>query len=182
MRLVPVVIGSSSGGPRNLKNLLHWIGDLKTSLVIAQHNLPSYMESFAKWLEEETKKPVILVESKVILERGKVYLPAGSKNILIGEDNTVLAVKSRTNISPSIDVLFESAAKIYGKNAIAVVLGGLGFDGLYGAKRISEGGGTVIVQSDADFSYLPTLVERNVYKVMKRSLREISMFIESLEG
>ncbi len=176
----PIVIGVSAGGPKTLKKLLESIRELRVPLVVAQHNLSSQMGDFVKWLRSETRKDVILVERSELLREGGVYLPAGSKDILLRGRDIVVVEDSKGAIAPSIDRLFESAANCLGPDAVAIVLGGLGEDGVRGALEIVKRGGRVVTQSDAEFSYLPEIVTRKVDKVARRTLDEIALMIESM--
>ena len=178
----PVVIGVSAGGPKTLRALLREVRDLKVPIVIAQHNLSSQMEDFSRWLRDETGKDVILVERAEVIQPGFVYLPAGNKDIMLRGEDIVVVEESKGLIAPSIDRLFESAARYLEGDAIAVVLGGLGEDGVKGAMEVARVGGRVIVQSDAEFSYLPEAVARRVDRVARRTLKEIALMIESMGG
>ena len=175
-----VVIGSSAGGPKTLKKLLSGIRNLRVPVVIAQHNLSSEVDSFAKWIEIETGKDVVLVEDRETLRPGVVYLPGREKDIVLTGEKTVRAEKSNGSIAPSIDRLFESAAIYLKDKALAVVLGGLGKDGVDGARKIVENGGKVVVQSDPEFGYLPEQVSKSVKRVAKRSLSEIILMLETM--
>lgn len=178
--MVPVVIGSSAGGPKTLKRLLSGVKSLKIPVVIAQHNLSSEVENFVRWIGRETDKNVVLVENVRILEPGVVYFPGKDRDIVLVGREKVRAEKSRGTIAPSIDRLFESAAVYLKGEAVAIVLGGLGRDGVEGARKIIESGGKVIVQSDPDFGYLPEQVMKDVKRVAKRSLSEIILLLETM--
>ncbi len=178
--MLPVVIGSSAGGPNTLKKLLLGISDLRFPVVVAQHNLASEVENFAKWIAFETKRKIVLVNDKEIIRDGRVYFPSKGNDILIKGKNMVTVEKSNGAIAPSIDRLFESAARCLKEDAFAIVLGGLGTDGVRGARKIVESGGKVIVQSDPEFGYLPEMVFKNTEKVARRSLEEIILILETL--
>ncbi len=178
--MIPVVIGSSAGGPKTLKRLLSGVKSLKIPVVIAQHNLLSEVENFARWIGRETQKKVVLVENRETLKPGVVYFPGKGKDVVLAGRETVKAENSTGSIAPSIDKLFESAAIYLKERAVAIVLGGLGRDGVEGARKIIEIGGRVIVQSDPDFGYLPEQVSRDVRRVVKRSLSEIILLLETM--
>jgi len=180
--LIPVVIGSSAGGPKTLKKLLSGVDILRVPLIVAQHNLSSEVESFAKWIEIETGKKVVLVKDRELLRPGIVYLPVKDRDIVLAGGEVVRVVEPGGRITPSIDRLFESAAFYLKDRAVAIVLGGLGRDGVMGAKRIAESGGRIIVQSDPEFEYLPEQVSKEVERVAKRSLDEIILILRTMVG
>lgn len=155
---------------------------MRVPVIIAQHNLSSEVENFANWIESETKKKVVLVKDKEFLKPGMVYFPVKDRDIVLAGSEVVRVEKSDGRITPSIDRLFESAAFYLKDKAVAIVLGGLGRDGVMGAKRIVENGGKVIVQSDPEFGYLPEQVSKEVKRVAKRSLDEIILILRTMVG
>jgi len=175
-----VVIGVSAGGPETLKKLFQDVKVLYVPVVIAQHDITEDVEGFAKWLSSQIEWKVQVVHRKSMLIPSTLYIPVGGKDIvLIGKD--VVVVEEPVGVvAPSIDRLFKSAAKFLKSDAVAIVLSGLGRDGVEGAKMIEKVGGRVITQQDAKFSHLPELVAKEVLKSAKRNQLDIAMILENL--
>ena len=90
-------------------------------------------------------------DEKEHLEAGIVYLAPPNYHLMVEKDKTLsLTVDERFNYSrPSIDILFESAAEVFGPQLIGVVLTGANSDGSYGLKTIKAAGGLVVVEDPA---------------------------------
>ena len=175
-----VVIGSSAGGPDVLKKLFSKLNSVGSPIVVAQHNISSNAEDFARWLSQHTSLKISLVSGPETLKPSTVYLTSGKGDLYFPSKETVSIKKSSSLVSPSIDVLFESAAEVFKNDTIGIILSGLGRDGARGVRRILEEGGRVIVQKDAKFSYLPNFVESENEGVIKRSLDEIALMLMAL--
>ncbi len=175
-----VVIGVSAGGPETLKNLFQNVKILHVPVVVAQHNTTEDVEGFAKWLSSQIKWNVQVVRNKDMISPSTIYIPAGGKDIVLLGREVVATEDPIGTIAPSIDRLFKSAAKFLKDDAVAIVLSGLGRDGVEGAKEVTSAGGRVIVQQDARFSHLPELVAEEVSRSSKRSWIDIAMLLENL--
>lgn len=175
-----IVIGVSAGGPCTLKELFSKISNIPYPVLIAQHNVSEQMEGFAQWFADNIPWKVTLVKSESKLQKETIYLPSGGKDLVIKDQSTVIAINSSSGIAPSIDRLFESAARVFQDKSIGIILGGLGKDGVKGAKKVIENNGIVIVQKDAKFSYLPMTVKKSIPRVKGKKLQEIILYIENL--
>ena len=175
-----VVVGVSAGGPETLKKIFQNVKVLRVPVVVAQHNTTEDVEGFANWLSTQIKWEIQVVKNRDIISPSTIYIPAGGKDIVLLGKDVVAAKEPAGIVAPSIDRLFKSAAKFLKNNAVAIVLSGLGKDGVEGAKEIESTGGRVIVQQDAKFSHLPELVAEEVARSSKRSWIDIAMFIENL--
>jgi two-component system chemotaxis response regulator CheB len=151
-----IVIGASTGGPGAIENLLQQLPDnLAVPVIIAQHMPHHFIESFAKRLDLITPLKVVVATKGEIVVPGKVYLAPGTGNILLKRHphtNEVFFSFSKKTYkefnNPSVDCLLESAALIYGKKAIGVILTGMGKDGTEGLKSIKDSGGITVVQDE----------------------------------
>ena len=175
-----LIIGVSAGGPSTLKELFRKVKRLEVPVVVAQHNISEHMEGFVQWLKSEIPWQVVLLDGEMKLEEGKIYIPSGGKDVVLRHGMRVAAVPSKSIVAPSIDRLFSSASKVLRENVVAMVLGGLGRDGISGAKDVLRMGGVVIIQKDAQFSYLPNAIGAELPRAMKRNLNEMVLYIESL--
>lgn len=159
-RYQAVVIGASAGGFNALKTLLAFVPkDFRIPVVIVQHFHPLQNDSFIANLRRGCQVPVREADEKESLEPGVVYLAPPNYHLLIEWDRTLsLSVDPKVNFSrPSIDILFETAARTYGAKLIGVILTGANQDGAAGLRTVRERGGLAIVQDPAaaEFPAMP---------------------------
>jgi len=154
-RVDVVAIGVSTGGPNALADLLPaFPANFPAPIVIVQHMPPFFTQLLAERLNLETEVTVLECKSGTVLEPGNVYLAPGDHHMVVeqNKDDVVALLNQDPQENfcrPSADVLFRSIAKIFGRNALAVVLTGMGHDGTDGCRHIQERGGQVIVQDEA---------------------------------
>lgn len=144
-----IVIGASWGGLHAVGEILHTLPqDLDVPVVVAQHrSTDSIGGGLAGLLRVRAHLPVIDVDDKDPIERGRVYLAPPDYHLLIQEGYFSLSTEERVNYArPSIDVLFESAADTYRERVIGVILTGANNDGAAGLARIKALGGVAVVQ------------------------------------
>ncbi len=149
-----IVIGASTGGPPALQKVLTDIDMLgSVGVVVAQHMPPGFTRAFADRLNRFCKMEIREAQTGDRVEPNRVLIAPGGKNLFLvrrGED-VVVQIKetsSRYRYVPSVDALFESAAAIFGKELLGVVLTGMGNDGSSGVRRIRERGGQVLAESE----------------------------------
>jgi two-component system, chemotaxis family, protein-glutamate methylesterase/glutaminase len=155
-RYQAVVTGVSAGGMNVLPRLLGMIApDFALALVIVQHLHPLQDDCFVRRLAGICRLPVKEAEEKAPVQAGVVYLAPANYHLLIEADRTFsLCVGEKVNFSrPSIDVLFESAAEVYGAGLVGVILTGASRDGAAGLRRIKEKGGLAVVQDPRTAEY-----------------------------
>jgi two-component system chemotaxis response regulator CheB len=112
----------------------------------------------ARVLSRLAGRAVTEPEDGAALEVARVYLAPGDRHLIVRDGRIGIEHSERVRFSrPSIDVLFESVAKVYGPRAIGVLLSGYGSDGVAGLHTIRAQGGTTIVQdpSEARAPHLP---------------------------
>ena len=153
-RVVPriVAIGSSAGGPNALAEVLKGLDpEANQPILITQHMPPVFTQSLARHLSEVSKRPCKEAEEGDRLRPGHVFVAPGDYHLTVRTEGAAvrLHVNQEEKVSfcrPSVDVTFESVARVYGSSAVAVVLTGMGSDGCHGCRKIAEAGGTVLVQ------------------------------------
>jgi two-component system chemotaxis response regulator CheB len=155
-----VVMGVSAGGVDALKTVLPALPeDFPLPIAIVQHRDAHSDGYIAEYLNRISALTVKEAEDKEPLRPGYVYLAPGGYHLLIEPDGSFsLSVDPRVNYScPSVDVLFESAADVYGARVIGVVMTGANEDGAKGLKAIKARGGLALVQepSTAQVSTMP---------------------------
>lgn len=149
-----ICIGSSTGGPACLETLLATMpATLRIPIVIAQHMPEMFTRSLAERLDEICPLTVRHAEHDQSLEAGHVYIAKGGRQIRVrktpGRRLQLNLVEGSADAlyRPSVDVLLKSAAESAAARTVAVVLTGMGTDGLLGARQIRAAGGKVIAQS-----------------------------------
>jgi two-component system chemotaxis response regulator CheB len=180
-----VVIGLSAGGLNALHVLLPLIPvDFPLPLVVVQHVHPQQDGAFFENAGGLCLLPVREAEEREQVMPGTVYFAPANYHLMIELDMTFsLSVDEKVNYSrPSIDVLFESAADVYGPGLIGIILTGASRDGAAGLRRIKEKGGFTIVQdpATAEFPVMPSaaLNETEVDRVM--NIPEIGRFLAGI--
>jgi two-component system, chemotaxis family, protein-glutamate methylesterase/glutaminase len=125
--------------------------DIDLPIVVAQHrHRDSLEETLSGLLSSHIGRPVVDVDDKLPIERGRVYLAPPDYHLLVERGWFALSVDERVQFArPSIDVLFQSAAYAYGAGVIGIVLTGSNEDGAAGLARIKERGGVAVVQDPA---------------------------------
>jgi two-component system chemotaxis response regulator CheB len=147
-----VVIGSSWGGLHALERLLGALPrGFGAPVVVAQHRQAGAEELLTGLLAARTALEVTEAEDKDVLRAGCVRVAPAGYHLLVDEGHLALSIDEAVRYSrPSIDVLFDSAARSYGPRAVGVVLTGANDDGARGLKTLRERGGYAIVQDPAD--------------------------------
>lgn len=147
-----VVIGSSWGGLVALERILGVLpADFPAAIAIAQHRSPeSGSGALSAMLGRNSALDVAEVGDKDPIEPGRVYIAPPDYHLYVEEGSFALDVDDAVQYSrPSIDVLFDSAADVYGERLTAVILTGANQDGAYGIERVKRRGGLTIAQDPA---------------------------------
>ena len=149
-----LLIGISTGGPQALKALVPLLPtDFPVPVAIVLHMPVGYTELYAKKLDELSHLRVKEPEEGEVIEAGTAYLaPAGrhfsfrraGANVVAHLDVRPLDLPHR----PAVDVLFQSAADIYGARVMGVVMTGMGADGRDGAAWIKARGGQILTEAE----------------------------------
>jgi two-component system, chemotaxis family, protein-glutamate methylesterase/glutaminase len=149
-----VAIGISTGGPQALEFLLAQLPpDFPGSIVIVQHMPEGFTDMFARRLDEVCSLRVKEAQSGDMLQAGRVLVCPGSRHVRVKRlamgDVVVLSDEPRVNgHKPSVEVLFRSVAEEYRKEAVAVLMTGMGDDGAEGLGEVKKVGGMTIAQSE----------------------------------
>lgn len=150
-----VAIGVSTGGPDALTRLLPSLpANFPVPVVIAQHMPPIFTSLLAARLAAKSALPVRECVSGELLTPGCVVIAPGDFHMVVNQENGVMILRThqgpRENFCrPSVDVLFRSLANVYGARALAVVLTGMGQDGLKGCETLRQAGARIYVQDEA---------------------------------
>jgi two-component system chemotaxis response regulator CheB len=150
-RVSLVAIGSSTGGPSALLNVLGRLpAELPTPVVIAQHIADGFVPGLANWLDAGCRMKVVAASDGDVIEAGVAYLAATGINMEVdGRTLRFTRPASGQLYIPSADTLFESVAVSYARHAVGVLLTGMGADGARGLKTMHDRGAITIAQDEA---------------------------------
>lgn len=148
-----VVIGASTGGTEALRVLLEQLPVNAAGMVIVQHMPEHFTTAFARRLDSLCNITVKEAETNDTVLRGRALIAPGNRHILLKRSGARYFVEVRdgplvSRHRPSVDVLFRSAARYAGKNAIGVILTGMGDDGANGMREMKEAGSYNIAQDE----------------------------------
>lgn len=149
-----LVIGSSTGGPAALLNILTGMNQTRIPIFIVQHMPPIFTALLAENIQKSSGiKTIEVIESQPLTENC-IYLAAGGYHLEVISKNAQILLEVNTNppqnfCRPSVTPLFSSAAKIYKNRLLGCMLTGIGNDGLDGARDIIGAGGGMVAQDEA---------------------------------
>ena len=149
-----IIIGASTGGTEAIREVLVPLPPDSPAIVIAQHMPAGFTQSFAKRLDGLCRITVKEAEHGERLLPGYAYIAPGAFHLSVGRSgaNYVAQIDQEPPVNrhrPSIDVLFDSVAKHAGRNAIGMLLTGMGRDGAEGLLRMRKAGAYTFAQDEA---------------------------------
>jgi two-component system chemotaxis response regulator CheB len=150
-----VAIGTSTGGPNALHDVFaNMPSALPVPVFIVQHMPPLFTAMLAERLAKHGRMPVHEAVDGMPVEAGHAYLAPGGMHMVVRRDGARIVVRlnedpPENSCRPAVDPMFRSLPAIYGGGILAVVMTGMGQDGLRGCEAIRAGGGTVLVQDEA---------------------------------
>lgn len=150
-----LVIGTSTGGPKALAELMPQIPvDFPMPILIVQHMPPGFTEILASHIQKDSGRITVEAKHDQPLESNKTYVAPGGSHMLIGEKNgqkvtLINQAPPEHFCRPSVNPLFRTAAEHYGSATLAVMLTGMGEDGIEGSHEVARVGGTIIAQDEA---------------------------------
>jgi two-component system chemotaxis response regulator CheB len=151
-----LLIGSSTGGPQALMTLVAEIGPVidRFPVLITQHMPPTFTTILAEHLARSSHRPAHEAVDGEIVKAGQIYLAPGGRHMRVVRHGaeTAIALDDGPPINfckPAVDPLFTSAIDVWQGGTLAVVLTGMGSDGMRGGKDIVAAGGSVIAQDEA---------------------------------
>ncbi len=150
-----LAIGASTGGPNALADVFAKLPkDFRAPIVVVQHMPAMFTRLLAERLTAQFAIPVQEGASGKMLMPGHAYIAPGDYHMMVVRDGTqrrllVNQDPPENSCRPAVDVLFRSVAKTFGPNSLAVVLTGMGQDGLRGCEFLREAGGQILAQDEA---------------------------------
>jgi two-component system chemotaxis response regulator CheB len=150
-----VAIGCSTGGPDALTKVICGLpASFPVPIVVVQHMPPVFTRMFAQRLDRSAPMRVVEASDGVTLEPGCLYVAPGDHHLEVVRGRNLVQTRltqapPENFCRPAVDVLFRSVAPVYGANTLAVVLTGMGHDGLAGCHLLRARGAEIIVQDQA---------------------------------
>ena len=148
-----IAIGSSTGGTEALKVVLRGLPKNSPAVIIVQHMPDTFIGTFAARLSELCAIDVKVAQNGAFLEIGTAYVARGGLHMVLRRSGARYYVeigegRKINGHCPSVDVMFNSVAKVAGANAIGVILTGMGNDGAKGMLHMHQNGAKTIAQSE----------------------------------
>src|SRR4030081_598177 len=151
-----LLIGSSTGGPQALMALVTELGPVidRFPVLITQHMPPTFTTILAEHLARSSHRPAHEAVDGEIVKAGQIYLAQGGRHMRVARHgaDVVIALDDGPPVNfckPAVDPLFTSAIDVWQGGVLAVILTGMGSDGMRGGKEIVAAGGNVIAQDEA---------------------------------
>jgi two-component system chemotaxis response regulator CheB len=149
-----VVIGASTGGTEALRVFLEMLPEDAPGIVIVQHMPEHFTSAFSQRLDTLCRITVKEAENNDTVVRGRALIAPGNQHLLLKRSGAryYVEIKDGPLVSrhrPSVDVLFRSAARYAGKNAVGVIMTGMGDDGARSMKEMYDAGAITIAQDEA---------------------------------
>jgi len=150
-----VAIGVSTGGPNALADLFEALpSNLPVPIVIVQHMPPVFTKCLADRLTARGKTPVEEGAVGMVLKPGHAYLAPGDYHMVVTRQGAHVELNlnqdpPENSCRPAVDVMFRSVAQLYGGRTLAVILTGMGYDGLRGCEILREAGAQILAQDEA---------------------------------
>jgi two-component system chemotaxis response regulator CheB len=151
-----LLIGSSTGGPQALMTLVTELGPVidRFPVLITQHMPPTFTTILAEHLARASRKPAHEAIDGETVKAGQIYLAPGGRHMKVVRHGAEAAIALDDGppvnfCKPAVDPMFTSAIDVWQGGILAVVLTGMGSDGMRGGKEIVAAGGSVIAQDEA---------------------------------
>ena len=146
-----VAVGASTGGPPVLERILAQMPEtFSLPILIVQHMAPGFIAGLAEWLGRKSPLPVHVALNGGVVRPGHVYLAPDGAQMKVEASGKLLCTGDapENGLRPSVSYLFRSIADVFGKEAVGVLLTGMGRDGASDLMRMKEKGAVTIAQDE----------------------------------
>ncbi|MDZ7856079.1 chemotaxis-specific protein-glutamate methyltransferase CheB [Sphaerotilus sp.] len=149
-----VAIGISTGGVQSIEAVLRHLGPENPGIVLVQHMPEKFTASFAARLNSQYALEVLEARDGDVVHDGRVLIAPGGKQMTLRRQGSQYAVEVRdgppvNHHRPSVDVLFSSVARCAGRQAVGIIMTGMGADGARGLLEMREAGAATAAQDEA---------------------------------
>ena len=181
-----IALGVSTGGPKTIEYIVQNLPEyIDVPILVAQHMPDLFIVSLANRLNDTSARHVSVLQDGEVMMPDHIYFAPGTSNIRVVRDERHRPVITFVNDiykefnNPSVDCLFESIASVYGSRALAVILTGMGKDGVAGLQKIKACGGVTIAQDETSSVVygMPRAAFESGAAMHKLSIQEIPEFI-----
>lgn len=148
-----VAIGSSTGGPKALLDVMKNLRDLPVPIVITQHMPKTFTTMLAQHIEQASGIPCIEGADGMVLEAGRAYVAPGGYHMVLRPEGKSASIRLTEDAPehfcrPSVNPMMRSLVPIYGGGILSVILTGMGSDGIESCRDVVAAGGRVIAQDE----------------------------------
>lgn len=147
-----VAIGASTGGPPVLQTILSQLpADFPMAILVVQHMTAGFIQGFVEWLGHTSRLPVHVARHGEEIRAGHVYVAADESHMKVGRNGKIMLTQEppENGLRPSVSCLFRSVVDVYGGDAVAGLLTGMGRDGADELKLLRDKGATTFAQDKA---------------------------------
>ncbi len=150
-----IAIGSSTGGPPALLNLVRGLGNgLEQPILITQHMPPTFTSLLAEHIGRASGIPCAEAKDGEAILPGHIYVAPGDYHMLVEQDENGRVIRlnqapPENFCRPAVDPMLRSMAEIYGSRVMVIMLTGMGSDGQLGSEVVVAAGGSVVAQDEA---------------------------------
>jgi two-component system chemotaxis response regulator CheB len=144
-------VGASTGGPAALRSILEVLpASFPVPIVVVQHVSNGFLPRLVSWLQNDSPLQMRIASNGQMMRPGEVYFAPDDYHLGLHTRNVLALSKSPpvNSVRPSATVLFESMARVYGPDAMGVLLTGMGDDGAIGLKALHDSGGPTVAQDE----------------------------------
>lgn len=144
-----VAIGASTGGPPALQTILSMLPEnFPVPVLVVQHMASGFIQGFVEWLRQASSLPVHVVTHGEYIIPGHIYFAPDGFQMKVGAGRRIFLSRDgeENGLRPSVSYLFRSVAEVFGKNAVGILLTGMGKDGAKELKLMKEKGAVTIAQ------------------------------------
>lgn len=180
-----IIIGTSSGGPRALQQIIPAFSlPESTSMIIVQHMPGGFTTSLAQRLDKDASFPVREAHNGDGIVPGRALVAPGDFHLIVDDDHSVILNKKPHlwGVRPAVDHTLKSAASIYKENLIGIILTGMGRDGSEGMVEVKKYGGRTLVEDETTCTVfgMPRAVIQAAAADVVLPLPEIPLFIAQM--
>ena len=149
-----IALGASTGGTEAIKSVLTRLDPATPGMVVVQHMPAQFTKAFASRLNDQCRVEVKEAEDNDMVRVGRVLIAPGNFHMVLVRNGARYHVRVKSgplvcHQRPSVDVLFHSVAEIAGRNAVGVILTGMGKDGAEGMRAMHDKGAVTFAQDEA---------------------------------